>query len=155
MRPLSTILTATLSLALIQAYALGQSGDRRPRNQGDREARQERGPGGPRNPIVLAIDTDGDGELSAREIVAAATSLKRLDANGDGKLSREELRPPGGGPEQRDRGDRPQQPEGRNRPAPDGRGDARRTSGRGPGGGGPRPQQSQWPTAEHLQAPLP
>ncbi|HUT94856.1 MAG TPA: hypothetical protein VMY37_35690, partial [Thermoguttaceae bacterium] len=48
-----------------------------------------------RNPVILAIDADGDGELSAREIANVAAALKTLDANGDGILSRDELRPPG------------------------------------------------------------
>jgi hypothetical protein len=48
----------------------------------------------PPHPILTALDTDGDGELSAAEIAAAPQSLLKLDKNGDGKLSREELRPP-------------------------------------------------------------
>ena len=47
----------------------------------------------PVSPIMLALDANGDGALSAAEIDNAATSLKALDANGDGKLTREELRP--------------------------------------------------------------
>jgi len=76
----------------------------------------------PGNPLVLALDTDGDGVLSAAEIAAAAAALKTLDRNGDGKLSRDELRPIdlteqrfGGGLE-----------------------DRRGQSPRGPGGPGPR-----------------
>ena len=58
------------------------------------------GPGGPGrghgfgSPIVRALDTDKDGELSAAEIAAAATSLKALDKNSDGAISADELRPP-------------------------------------------------------------
>jgi Ca2+-binding EF-hand superfamily protein len=44
-------------------------------------------------PLMQALDTDRDGELSAAEIAAAATALKTLDKNGDGKLAAEELRP--------------------------------------------------------------
>jgi hypothetical protein len=48
---------------------------------------------------MTAMDTDGDGELSAAEIQAANLSLKSLDRNGDGKLTEDELRPPRpGGP---------------------------------------------------------
>src|SRR5690606_10226977 len=59
-----------------------------------------RGPGGERAgflarlPLMKALDTDGDGELSAEESASAAAALAMLDKNGDGKLSAEELRPP-------------------------------------------------------------
>jgi hypothetical protein len=53
-------------------------------------------------PVLVALDTDKNGEISADEIANAATSLKTLDKNGDGKLTEEEVRPngppPGGGP---------------------------------------------------------
>ncbi len=48
-------------------------------------------------PVVRALDTNADGEISADEIAAAAKSLAKLDRNGDGKLSREEIGPPPGG----------------------------------------------------------
>ena len=44
-------------------------------------------------PLMRALDTDRDGELSAEEIEDAVASLLMLDENGDGKLSREELAP--------------------------------------------------------------
>ena len=47
----------------------------------------------PVDPVMLALDANGDGELSAGEIAGAPASLKALDANGDGKLTRDELRP--------------------------------------------------------------
>ncbi len=52
-------------------------------------------PGGgfPVLPIVAALDADGDGELSAREIDNAATALRTLDRNNDGKLTRDEYLP--------------------------------------------------------------
>ncbi|WP_425618701.1 EF-hand domain-containing protein [Anatilimnocola sp. NA78] len=62
-----------------------------PRPEGRTEGRGENGP-----PLVRALDTDGDGEISAEEIAAAAKSLAKLDKNGDGKLTREELGPPPG-----------------------------------------------------------
>ena len=56
------------------------------------------------SPILSAIDTNHDGVLSAAEIAASATELKKLDKNGDGKLTRDEagipldrLRRPGPG----------------------------------------------------------
>lgn len=52
------------------------------------------GPSGPLGfPVMMAIDSDGDRELSAAEIEGASRALKKLDKDGDGKLSGEELRP--------------------------------------------------------------
>jgi Ca2+-binding EF-hand superfamily protein len=49
------------------------------------------------SPIMQALDADGDGELSAKEIENATAALKTLDKDNDGKLTREELRPAPGG----------------------------------------------------------
>ena len=56
------------------------------------------GPGGPGrggpprgDPLLAALDRDGDGALSADEIAASPGSLRRLDANGDGLLTMEEV----------------------------------------------------------------
>ncbi|HPM83150.1 MAG TPA: SUMF1/EgtB/PvdO family nonheme iron enzyme [Candidatus Anammoximicrobium sp.] len=108
-----TILAGALAVTLLCGGAFAQP----PREQGQRGGggevrgqRQElgaprkpdgRGPGdgrGPdegrsRNPVVLALDTDGDGEFSADEIANAAAALRKLDKDGDGRLSREEMRP--------------------------------------------------------------
>ena len=54
-----------------------------------------RGPGGG-SVLVGALDTDGDGAISGKEMKAAPASLKKLDKNGDGKLTAEELRWQGG-----------------------------------------------------------
>jgi Ca2+-binding EF-hand superfamily protein len=54
--------------------------------------------------VLLALDTDHDGSLSAAEIAAAPASLKALDRNGDGELAPDEMEPPrtdaGASPEQ-------------------------------------------------------
>jgi hypothetical protein len=61
------------------------------------------------DPLMAALDTDGNGELSSEEIAAAAAALRTLDRNQDGKISAVELgrspegtadarRAPGGSP---------------------------------------------------------
>ncbi|WP_254507477.1 hypothetical protein [Anatilimnocola floriformis] len=68
----------------------------------------------PMGPILRALDTDGDGELSASEIADAAKSLAKLDRNGDGKLTRDEIGPP---PSAAGRPDRPADRPASERPA--------------------------------------
>jgi len=46
-----------------------------------------------RSPLMMALDADKDGILSASEIENASKALAKLDKNGDGVLSPEELRP--------------------------------------------------------------
>lgn len=49
------------------------------------------GPGGaPPNAMFDAIDTDGDGTLTMRELRKAVAALKQLDTDKDGKITREE-----------------------------------------------------------------
>jgi Ca2+-binding EF-hand superfamily protein len=51
------------------------------------------GPGGgapPPRVFVVALETDGDGQLSAAEIAAASASLAKLDKNHDGRITSEE-----------------------------------------------------------------
>jgi len=69
------------------------------------ELRPERPPGAPAEedrksrrkphvpPIIRALDTSEDGEISTEEMEAASASLIALDHNKDGKLSRMEIRP--------------------------------------------------------------
>ena len=91
------------------------------------------GPGGPDgfrpppHPLEQALDTDGDHQLSAKEIENAVAALKRLDKNEDGKLGEDELRPRFGGP--------PGGPGGEGRGP--GRGGPDGPQGRGPGPDGP------------------
>lgn len=68
-----------------------------PAGQGRGEERGEggRGPGISfvrLDPILAALDTDSNGEISAEELAAATTALKKLDKNGDGQLTEEEVR---------------------------------------------------------------
>ena len=44
--------------------------------------------------LFNALDADGDGTVSAEEIAAAATTLKKADTNGDGVIDRRDFRPP-------------------------------------------------------------
>ena len=79
--------------------------------EGGPEGRGRRGPGR-MLPIITALDTDANGELSAEEIAKAAESLVTLDADKNGKLTQEEMLPrfgrggggPGGPPEEGGRG---------------------------------------------------
>lgn len=66
------------------------------RGEGERPGMRPGMPGGPMMlpPVMVALDTDKDGRLSASEIENAAKSLLTLDKDGDGMLSIEELRPP-------------------------------------------------------------
>ena len=43
--------------------------------------------------MVAALDADGDGEVSAKELENATAALKTLDKDKNGKLSAAELRP--------------------------------------------------------------
>lgn len=47
----------------------------------------------PRLPLFQALDRDRDGELSAAELEAAPSNLKRLDRDRDGNIGQQELRP--------------------------------------------------------------
>jgi caffeoyl-CoA O-methyltransferase len=54
---------------------------------------QEGPPEGARHPLMRALDSDGDGSISATEMQKAATALAVLDTNKDGKLSGAEIQP--------------------------------------------------------------
>lgn len=53
--------------------------------------RRPDGPQLPSDPLLDALDTNHDGELSAAEIRAAQSTLKKIDANKDGQLTIEEF----------------------------------------------------------------
>ncbi|HCK71786.1 MAG TPA: hypothetical protein DHW38_09415, partial [Planctomycetaceae bacterium] len=44
-------------------------------------------------PVLMVLDADRNGEISTKEIEAAAQALRKLDRNRDGKLTTEELMP--------------------------------------------------------------
>ncbi|HUS91143.1 MAG TPA: aryl-sulfate sulfotransferase [Phycisphaerae bacterium] len=79
-----------------------------PRTGDGAGARMGPGRGGPRHPVVEALDADGDGEISAEEMRLGPQRLSKLDADGDGQITPDEMRrstdrqPPRGG-EDRDR----------------------------------------------------
>ncbi len=80
-----------------------------PRREGDRGGRdgEGRGFGPPPNPVMMALDADGDHVISAAEIKNAAKALLSLDKNKDGKLTQDELRPDGPPPRRDGEGRRP------------------------------------------------
>ena len=98
----------------------GAAGEqRRQRGQGVERSRRSSGAGGERSsrgsqfggrggqggpggfmrmfPVMVALDSDGNGEISSEEIKGAVAALKKLDKNKDGKLTEDELRPSFGG----------------------------------------------------------
>ena len=50
----------------------------------------------PPNPLLMALDANRDGKISASEMQNAAAALKSLDKNKDGAVTMDELRPEGG-----------------------------------------------------------
>ena len=81
----------------------GQGAERRQRPSGTSRERGSQsggrgGQGGPGGfmrmfPVMSALDSDGNGEISSEEIKGAVVALKKLDKNKDGKLTEDELRP--------------------------------------------------------------
>ena len=91
----------------------------------------------PRLPIILALDADSNGEISAAEIANAAAALKKIDANGDGKLTLEEMMPAGGAQGRGAQGRGAQGRGGQGRPGgAEGQAPGRRGQGQAPGRGG-------------------
>ena len=87
----------------------------RPPRPADAPQPAANGPKHPHPPILEALDTDGDGVISAAELANASASLAKLDKNGDGKLTPDEFM---GGPRSEGRGPRGPRGPGR-RPRPD------------------------------------
>jgi Ca2+-binding EF-hand superfamily protein len=48
------------------------------------------------DPVLAAVDANGDGIISAEEIKNSPSALRKLDKDGDGKLTREEVTPAAG-----------------------------------------------------------
>jgi len=90
-----------------QSRERGQGAERRQRPTGASRERGSQsggrgGQGGPGGfmrmfPVMSALDSDGNGEISSEEIKGAVVALKKLDKNKDGKLTEDELRPNFGG----------------------------------------------------------
>ena len=77
------------SLAIVALLTTGVALAQPPRGR-------EGGRGMSRMPLMTALDVDGDGEISSKEIDEAPGRLRALDANKDGRLTMDELRPAGG-----------------------------------------------------------
>lgn len=114
-------LCSGLVLLVAASVAIGQ--DRDPQESGQepqrREGRPERGgEGRERRPdmLMVLLDKDRDGALSAEEISAAPDALRALDKDEDGIVSAEELRPRRPERERGERGERPEGGEGRRGP---------------------------------------
>jgi hypothetical protein len=48
------------------------------------------------NPLMAALDADGDGQISSQEVNDAPSALRKLDGDADGSLTMKELMPQGG-----------------------------------------------------------
>lgn len=93
MKKLILLAAAAASLG---AQDFGRGGEGQGRGEGRGEGRG-RGPQQSymrQSPILIALDSNHDGVLSADEIDNAPASLRKLDKNGDGRLTEDELRPP-------------------------------------------------------------
>lgn len=94
---LSVVCLATAAFGQDPPKREGQGGQNPPRRQqgGDRAemAGAMAGAMAQRMPLLLALDADKDGSISASEIENASKALAKLDKDGDGALSPEELRP--------------------------------------------------------------
>jgi hypothetical protein len=84
---------APAALATLDKNADGQItlDELRPPRPADAPQRPADAPKRPLPPLLTALDTDGDGVISAAEIASAAASLGKLDKNGDGKLTPDEF----------------------------------------------------------------
>lgn len=84
-------------MATAQAATAGGPGGRGPEG-GRGEGGRGDGPRGNMNfirmdPVLAAVDTNGDGIISADEIRDSAAALRKLDKDGDGSVTRDEAMP--------------------------------------------------------------
>jgi hypothetical protein len=118
MQKLPRILIA-LSLGAAAAVT-AQTTNTTPENRdGSPRGRHGHGPGGFRggHPIVRALDTDNNRELSASELTGAPAALRALDVNKDGSVTKDEIHSALAGARTRPEG-APERPAGtRERPA--------------------------------------
>jgi hypothetical protein len=86
-------LILALSLGATIASAQTTTPPEGPRGGGRHGGPGHGGPGRFHNPVVRALDTDQNGELSATELTNAPAAIRTLDVNSDGTVSAEELHP--------------------------------------------------------------
>lgn len=86
------LIASALSVGAIVSPAADQD-TQRPRPGGKQDKVDRQGKGSGRDILFAALDTDGDGTLSTKELQNAAAALAKLDKNGDGNLTQEELAP--------------------------------------------------------------
>ena len=82
----------------IRKVAAAQAAPPEPMRRGGPDGERREGPRREFNliridPILAAVDTNGDGILSAEEIRNAPSSIRKLDTNKDGRVTREEAIP--------------------------------------------------------------
>lgn len=93
------IAAASDSLAQLDADQNGRISEeetRPPKPEGEKEGRRQPRGGEeerPAPPVMAALDQNGDGTLSKREVGRASKSLNELDVDGSGSLEREEMTP--------------------------------------------------------------
>lgn len=137
------LLTLALALSAGAAFAQPPAGKGGPPppppGQGGPQGGQQGEHRPPASPLVAALDTDGDGIISASEIDNAPESLKKLDKNHDGKLTMDELRPP--------------RPDGKGPGGPGGQGGGAPRKGPGDGKGPKGPDQDAPPAGKPADAP--